>query len=99
MDEDDDGLVSRREFRRSLRKANRKQENPDETLTNERLNEIFDILDENNYKDLNFEDIKKANDHRRAIDTGLQTLQSVLAEDTDDDQGTYIIIFTKAKQN
>ena len=30
-------------------------------------------------------DIKKANDHRRAIDTGLQTLQSVLAEDTDDD--------------
>ena len=65
MDEDDNGLVSRREFRRFLRKANRKQENPDETLTNETLNEVFDSLDENNDKNLDFEDFKKANDLKR----------------------------------
>ena len=65
MDEDDNGLVSRREFRRFLRKANRKQEIPDETLTNETLNEVFDSLDENNDKNLDFEDFKKANDLKR----------------------------------
>merc|ERR1712241_604070 len=59
-DKNGNGLVSKREFRRAMKAINRDQENPDETLTNKKLNKLFEDYDINEDNKIDVDEAKVA---------------------------------------
>ena len=53
MDKNKDGLITKKEYRKGIKAANKANKNPDETITNKKLNELFESLDSNKDGKLN----------------------------------------------
>jgi len=60
IDKNEDGSISKKELRKHVKAANKEQDNPDENLTNEKINEAFDAIDTDGNKELNMEEFKAA---------------------------------------